>query len=80
MPQKRVSMSLTSEIIARFDIALSDNNAAASNPIPAPSSPYATNHQTKYGSSKLAASSAVTGNFDRPCCMKTTANGIRKSQ
>jgi hypothetical protein len=47
MPLKRVSMSLTSEIIGTWDLAISDINAATSKPIPAPSSPYATNHQTK---------------------------------
>ena len=51
-----------------------------SNPIPAPISPYVTTHQTSAGSSNASASSTEKGSLDIPCCRKTIAIGILKSQ
>ena len=45
-----------------------------------PSSPYAANHHTIKGRSKLAAPSAVTGNLLTACWIKIIESGIRNNQ
>ena len=64
MPQKRVSKSLYSFNHDQLAII-----PATIKPMPAPSSPYAANHQTIYGSSKLSASSTDIGNLLKVGCM-----------
>ena len=43
------------------------NKPPTSNPKPEPSSPWTTNHQTRYGNSYICASSILAGNFVNPC-------------
>ena len=79
-PLKRVRMSLTSEIIVMWDSALSEINAVPSNPIPASSSLYTAIHHIRYDKSKVAETSAVSANLNKPYWIKTTASCSLKSQ
>ena len=79
IPEKRVNISPNSGI-NEIEINLAAKKPPTRSPMPAPSSPYDTIHQTKKGRPKASASSPDTGNFERPCWMKTIAKGTLNNQ